>query len=193
MQTLSGSEKTDPKGRPCSASSISNCSSQYCDSRPHAYASLHVPSPHRRMRQLRAASWQEQLIAWSSRQPEQRQKQVTLLTNKMKIQLSTWLIILPLFLLLLYSFSEKKVNLSILFGIHLQSLEFYISIFLITIKTFLRKINEWGLLKVKNKFRAMIMVMVLWVYAYLQTHQVVCIKYVQLNAYQSHLHKAVLN
>ena len=43
-----------------------------------------------------------------------------------------------------------------------------------------------------SKFRAVIMVMVLWVYTYLQTHQVVCIKYVQLNAYQSHLHKVVL-
>ena len=186
MQTLSGSEKMAPKSRSCSASSISNCSSQYYDSHPSACACLHIPSPHRSMWQLKATSWPSS----SSRVMTTARTSIktnNTLMNKIKNQLSTWPIMLQLLLLLLYSFSEKKKKLicQIPFGIYLQSLEFCISTFLIAIKIFLRKINEWGLLKVISKFRAVIMVMVLWVYTYLQTPQVVCIKYVQLYAYHT--------
>ena len=119
-------------------------------------------------------------------QPEHRSKQIILWWTKSKISYPHGLSCCNCFCFYYILFLKKKKKLicQILFGI-LQSLEFCISTFLIAIKIFLRKINEWGLLKVISKFRAVIMVMVLCVYTYLQTPQVVCIKYVQLYAYHT--------
>lgn len=47
-------------------------------------------------------------------------------------------------------------------------------------------------MEVIDKFMALIIVIVSQVYTYLQTNQVVCIKYVQLFVYQSYIKKVVL-
>ena len=47
------------------------------------------------------------------------------------------------------------------------------------------------LLDMINKFLALIIVMVSWVYTYLQTHQIIYIKYAYLFVCQSYLNKVV--
>lgn len=42
-------------------------------------------------------------------------------------------------------------------------------------------------------FITLILVVASWAYAYVQTHQIISIKYVQFFAYQLYLHKAVKN